>query len=119
MASIVIVNNGTFVKAAEMAAVASALDGLVGGDFARLWGADAVTAANLPCSVRVASADALPREDEWVLGLYVDPDRLGALGYHAETSSGLPLMKVFPSLAEDQGTDWSVEACHEVLEALV
>src|SRR5260221_9338717 len=27
-------------------------------------------------------------------------------------------MKVFPSLAEDAGQDWSVEACHEVLETL-
>jgi len=119
MTSVVIVNNGTFVKDAEIASAASAIQGLVQGDFARIWGADAIAAANLPGFVRAGSPENPPSADEWVLGLYVDPDRPGALGYHAKTAPGLPWMKIFPSLAEDEGTDWSVEACHEILEALV
>ena len=90
MTSVVIVNNGTFVEDADMVSAASAIQELVQGDFARSWGADAIVKENLPCFVRAASADKPPTEGEWVLGLYVDPDRSGALGYHAKTAAGMP-----------------------------
>ncbi len=89
MTSVVIVNSGTFVKDPEIGAVASAIEGLVRDDFARFWSADATVARNLPCSVRAASAASPPKPDEWLLGLYVESDRAGALGYHAKTSAGL------------------------------
>jgi hypothetical protein len=42
MTSVVIVNNGTFVKDAEIVSAASAIQGLVQGDFARVWACAAV-----------------------------------------------------------------------------
>src|SRR5437016_3390984 len=93
MTSVVIVNNGTFVKDAEIISAASAIQGLAQSDFARIWGSDAIAGTSLPCFVRAGSVERPPSQEEWVLGLYVDPDRSGALGYHAKTAAGLPWMK--------------------------
>jgi len=73
----------------------------------------------LRCSIRAAYANHPPAADEWQLGLFRDPDQPGALGYHDETPAGLPLMKVFPLLDQQDGVEWSTTASHEILEALV
>lgn len=69
-------------------------------------------------TVRVATPQAQPLPDEWVLGLFAHPDQPGALGYHDETPQGLPMIKIFPMLDKQEGTPWSTTASHEVCEAL-
>jgi len=66
-------------------------------------------------SIRVADAAHPPLADEWLLGLFTQPDQPGALGYHDTTAAGLPLMKIFPLL---DLPNWTVTCSHEVLETL-
>lgn len=68
----------------------------------------------LSCFVHASQA---PQPFEWQIGLFTDPDQPGALGYHDETPSGLPLAKVFPFL--DPSQPWTVTASHELVETLV
>ena len=89
----------------ERVRVAAALSRQVAEHFAPLWG---VTA-----TVRVATPDAPPRDDEWRLELWRVPQPGGPFGYHDVTPAGVPRLIVFPELAS-----WSVCASHEVLEAL-
>lgn len=65
-------------------------------------------------SIRVADGNNPPLSDEWQMGLFVNAEQPGALGFHDETSSGMPLMKIFPLL--DKSQPWSVTASHEMLE---
>lgn len=74
------------------------------------WGCDVI--------VRAAHAGNPLGADEWWLGLFDRPDQPGALGYHEHTPAGLPLMKVFPALCEQDGVPWSSCASHELLETL-
>jgi len=69
-------------------------------------------------TVRVATPKTPPKPDEWVLGLFSEPDQPDALGYHDQSEHGLPMLKVFPMLDTQDGTSWSVTASHEVLETL-
>ncbi len=69
-------------------------------------------------TIRVVVAPDQPKADEWVIGLFTEPDQPGALGYHDVTASGLPLMKIFPLLDAQDGVSWSSTASHEVLETL-
>jgi hypothetical protein len=69
-------------------------------------------------TVRVASPEAPPKADEWILGLFAKADQPGALGYHDETPQGMPIIKIFPMLDKEEGSPWSVTASHEVCEAL-
>ena len=70
-----------------------------------------------PMGVYAANGKTLESPSDWVLGLFSTADQPGTLGYHDKTSSGQPVLKVFPSL--DPKTPWSVTASHEVIEALV
>lgn len=101
-------HTGTY-GVAELMRVAEALQVQVMRDFALPppygWG--------LPAAVRAAHL-ALPHE--WVLGLFADADQPGALGYHDETPTGMPLAKVFPFV--DSSAPWSSIASHELLEML-
>lgn len=56
--------------------------------------------------------------NEWVLGLFQHPDVDGALGYHDETATGRPFMKIFPLLDKQDGQPWQPTASHELLETL-
>lgn len=67
-------------------------------------------------AIRVADAVNPPKADEWVMGLFTQPDQPGALGYHDKTAAGLPLMKIFPLL--DPSHAWTITASHEMLETL-
>lgn len=73
----------------------------------------------LGASVRVASSTTDISPDEWMLGLFEHPDQPGALGYHDRTSTGLPLMKIFPKLDRQDGVPWSTTASHEAMETLL
>lgn len=63
-----------------------------------------------------APEEVLP--NEWVCGLFETPDVARALGYHDQTPTGKPLMKVFPRLDAQDNARWSVTTSHEVLECL-
>ena len=67
-------------------------------------------------AIRVCDAANPPLPDEWVMGLFTQPDQPGALGYHDVTAAGLPVIKVFPLL--DPSQPWTVTASHEMLETL-
>ena len=120
MPSILIVDFGTRRQAVELAAAATAIQRGLEEDFFPAWQTDPTVRRAMPITVRVGTPDVLPTPDEWLLGLHPEPDRDdGALGYHDKTPHGQPVLKVFPWLAEDDGIDWTVDAFHEVLEALV
>jgi hypothetical protein len=112
--SIVIVNNCPSVSTDEVVKVAAALQRQVIEHFGVSspdgWGALG--------TVRAETADAPATDLEWVIGLFVEPDQAGALGYHDETPAGLPLAKVFPILDAQDGVTWSSTASHEILEML-
>ena len=72
----------------------------------------------ISCTIRVAKSMTDIKPNEWVMGLYKTPDIQGALGYHDETPSGQPLMKIFPLLDTQAGQPWSPTASHELLETL-
>lgn len=92
----------------DLVRMAGALQLQVQRDFAPLY--------HVSCSVEVAKGN--PAPDAWVIGLFKDPDQPGALGYHDETPSGLPLAKVFPLLDAQDGSPLSVTISHELLEML-
>ena len=114
MPSVVIIDHESGVHPAEIILVAQALQQQAIADFSAPppygWG----TAA----TVRAATKDQPPRDTEWWLGLFRDPDQPGALGYHDLTPAGLPLMKVFPPLDAADGVPWSRTASHELCETL-
>src|ERR1700746_2575114 len=58
--------------------------------------------------VRAASGPHDVRADEWVIGLVKDPDQPGALGYHDQTPTGQPFIRVFPLLDAQDGAQLSV-----------
>jgi hypothetical protein len=68
-------------------------------------------------TVRVASSPGDVRPDEWVLAYLPGSGPPNVLGYHNRTSSGQPIMYVFPSL-EDPVMRGLVET-HEIIETLV
>lgn len=111
---IVIVDHGSGVSEVEMLHVAHALAYQATNHF----GLPAPAGYGTGASCRVATAGAPPKPDEWLLGLFLEPDQPGALGYHDRTDAGLPLMKIFPKLDAQDGVPWSTTASHEVLETL-
>ncbi len=72
----------------------------------------------ISATVRVVHKKSEIAKDEWALYLLSKPDVDGAYGYHDQTSTGLPLMKIFPLLDIKEGNPWTVTASHEVLETL-
>lgn len=112
--SIVLVNHCPTVTTDELVKVAAALQRQVIEHFGIAppdgWGCLA--------TVRAETADTPAHALEWMIGLFIEADQAGALGYHDETSAGLPLSKVFPILDAQDGVTWSSTASHEVLEML-
>lgn len=70
-------------------------------------------------TIRAASGPHDVHADEWVIGLVEEPDQPGALGYHDQTPTGQPFIRVFPLLDAQDGAQLSVTVSHEVCEALV
>lgn len=108
--SIVIVNIDTHVTHDEIVKAAAALQRQVLEHFYPVWGADA--------TVRAATPQDPPRDDEWHLELRKVPTIDGALGFHDTTDAGLPRLFDFPELDAQDGVSWTVTASHEILEAL-
>lgn len=69
-------------------------------------------------ALRVATVEAPPEPDEWVLLLTDNVDEPGAYGYHDETPSGMPILRVFPLISREDRVPWTITASHELLEAL-
>lgn len=113
--SVVIVDHGTGMHPSEIALVALALQHQVLVDFSAPppegWG--------IAVTVRAETADKPIRDSEWMLGLFVDVDQPGALGYHDLTKAGRPMSKIFPLLDAQDRRSWSQTASHELLEMLV
>src|SRR5215471_17347428 len=72
----------------------------------------------LSATVRAASSPHDVHPDEWVIGLVTKADQPGALGYHDQTPTGKPYVKVFPLLDKQDGADLSVTISHEMCETL-
>jgi hypothetical protein len=75
-------------------------------------------AYGVSATIRVASGPNDVQPDEWLIGLFEKADQPGALGYHDQTPSGQPLIKVFPLLDKQDGAELSVTISHEVCETL-
>ncbi len=72
-----------------------------------------------PTSVlRVATPEAPAKPGEIQLRLLNKPTMDGAIGYHDETSDGMPIAYIFCGLAKSLGEAWTSVASHEVLELL-
>src|ERR1700730_1735106 len=110
MINIVLVNQSTVVKDADVSAWTEALQTQVTRDFLPAWGVDAKLSF-LPKGQN-------PPAGSWVLAVLDNADQAGALGYHDITPDGLPLGKVFAKTTVDDGGAVSVTASHELLEML-
>lgn len=110
--NIVIVDVDAGIPLAERQAVAAALQIQVRRDFAPLWG------VGDNCTVTVAVPGGVISPTAWQMQLRKVPTIQGALGYHDRTSTGYPILYIFPELCAQDGTNWSSCASHEVLEAL-
>lgn len=108
---VVLIDHTNSIPVADMTACAAALQRQVNEQFGlpapHGWG----------CQVSVRAGVGSVGE-EWVMGLFVDADQPGALGYHDKTDAGLPLMKVFPLLCAQEKLSWTSCASHELLETL-
>lgn len=107
---IAIINESGVPSAADVAALAEALQVQVTRDFAPIWGRDAMIA--------VVGPGKSPPKGSWWLALLDDADQAGALGYHEQTSGGQPIGKVFCRTTKAIGGNWTVTASHELLEML-
>jgi hypothetical protein len=110
MINIVLVNQSTVVKDADVSAWTAALQTQVTRDFLPAWGVDAKLSF-LPKGQNAPGGS-------WVLAVLDNADQAGALGYHDMTPDGLPLGKVFAKTTVDEGGAVSVTASHELLEML-
>ena len=119
MTTIVIENKDTFVDDGELSAGASALDNFLQNDFLPVWGSDAVVGMLAPFQVRAANPSQPATPTEWLLSLHLEVDRPRTYGYHDKTAAGLPWMRIFPAIAENEGQTWEMAAAHELLETIV
>lgn len=108
--SIVMIDVDTRTSIIEIEKAAAALQRQVLEHFFPHWG--------IPATVRAATPDDPPREDEWQLELRAVPTMENALGEHHVTETGQPRLVVFPLLDARDGVSWTITASHEVLEAL-
>ena len=107
---IMVINESTVLKDAELAPAVAALQKQVTNDFRPAWGIDA--------ELTMIPKSATPPSGTWWLVVLDDSDQAGALGYHDLTSEGLPIGKVFAASDLKSGNAWTVTASHELLEML-
>lgn len=108
--SIVVVDVDSGTPLAEIQAYVAAQEKQLLEHFGPLWGVIA--------TIRAATPEHPPREDEWRMELRRVPTIDGALGFHDQTDAGNPILYVFPELCAQDGTSWTSCASHEILEAL-
>jgi hypothetical protein len=109
--SIACVNGAKTPLGVNWSQLIAALDEYANAIFAPVWGTpakiiDGGTGTHIPTGC-------------WGMLFLDDADEPGALGYHALTSEGLPLSKVFVKTTVDDGQKVSVTAAHELAEMLV
>jgi hypothetical protein len=107
---IAIVNQSTVLTDAQVRAVIPALQTQVTRDFYPVWGVNAV----LGFYSRTATVPA----NAWIVYVRDDADVAGALGYHDDLITGLPVTYVFARTAMTYGYSWTVTMSHEILEML-
>lgn len=79
-------------------------------DFTPEWGKSATL-------LFVPPGDLIP-PDAWQCVFLDNSDQADALGYHALTALGLPIMKVFVADDKALGLNWTVTASHEMIETM-
>lgn len=107
MPDVAVVRQSTRLSAEQAAKIASALEGQANQHICPAWGLEPVTVA-----VKT------PGPADWKLVFKEDSDEEGALGYHRDQVSGLPVMEVFVHTCEQAGVSASSCASHELAEAL-
>lgn len=106
--TICLINKAKLSLGTSLPAMCAALQKYVDDHFAPVWGT--------PCRLTTATK---PLRNAWALIFLDNPDVADAFGYHDLTSDGLPLLKVFVKVCQDNGEAVSVTASHELAEALV
>jgi hypothetical protein len=106
---VAIVNESTVLDDAAVSNALIAFQNAVHYHFRPYW--------NETCNLQFYK-DVVPPPYAWVMAILDDSDQAGALGYHDETSEGLPLAKVFAKTDKDYGYNWTVTLTHELFEML-
>lgn len=106
--TISLINQSSSLAQTDVERVSAALQRQLHEHFAPAWGRDA--------TLQTVDPMGTPEPGTWWLCLLDDPAQGDVLGRHDLTSEGLPLGKVFLSIAGDR---WSETASHELLEMLV
>ena len=101
-----LVNVNARVSLTEMNRVAAALNTQLSRDVYPNWWAS--------CSIGVSAPGT--RVDGPIVYLTRDTGIEGVLGYHDQTSAGVPMAVVSPEVSMALGEDWSVTLSHEVIE---
>jgi hypothetical protein len=79
----------------------------------------AVLSKSIDADMSFVPRDLEASANSWWLKILDESDRPGALGYHEVTGAGLPLGKVFAKTAQEDNSNWTVTASHELLNMLV
>lgn len=102
-----IVNQSTTATDADFQAAVAAVNQQVQSDFSSAWGLSGL--------MIIAGSDT-PAERIYVLD---NSDQAGALGYHEEDPSRVPVGYVFVADAIAAGDDWAATLSHETLEQVI
>ena len=106
---VAITNESTVLTDAEVENAMIAFQNAVHYHFRAYW--------NETCTLQYFGKNSIP-STAWQMAILDDSDQAGALGYHDETSEGLPLAKVFAKTDKDFGYNWTVTLTHELFEML-
>jgi hypothetical protein len=108
MYDIDIINKSSVVTDAQVNEAVTALQIQVSDHFAPHYGADA--------HLSFVPSGKVPSPAHFWIAVLDNSDVAGALGYHDITTQGLPLGKVFAQTSALDGTSWTVDLSHELLE---
>lgn len=108
MPHIAVVNESSLLTDSQVDTIAAALQRQANLHIAKAWGL-----------AQVGISRKVPGLADWQLVFLDDSDQAGALGYHDDLSTGLPLMRVFVRTCRQDRVSESSCASHEVAEALV
>lgn len=108
MPAIAIVNQSAILTDEQVVPVIAALQKQLSRDVLPIWGKSAWL-------THVKKGALIPPKC-WQLILKDTSDDPGALGYHTETSEGLPIGYCFVKTTTDDGGNWTVTLSHELLE---
>jgi hypothetical protein len=106
-----ITNESTVLTDAEIKNAIPAMQNAIHYNFRPWWNVGAILEF-------FASPSQLPG-GAWHMSYLDNSDQAGALGYHDETPTGMPLLKVFAGTDKQYGYDPWVTSTHEIFETLV